>query len=242
LEEENYLMRFPLLLVAAATATVLVACGEKVVRVQAPAEANGASTSPLGPFDRNLLSNGDAETLVSGSKEAIEGWSKTADVLGMNYGGMPDEWQSSKPGCPDGRERYFRLGLAINEPSKSINQKIHVNGAEADIDAGLVECALGGWFGGWVGGDASARLEVDFLGEDGSVLGKLATDAPDPAALTKPELGRAALVKLVVSGPVPPKVRRLEVRLVAIRPTGKVDTNAVAAADSLSVVLRKKRN
>jgi hypothetical protein len=189
-----------------------------------------------------LLINGDAEILFQGSKESIDGWSKTADAVPMNYGGMPDEWQSSKPGCPDGRERYFRLALAINEPTKSISQALHVVGIETDVDAGAIECALGGWFGGWVNGDASARLEVDFLGGDGAILGKLATEPPDPATLPKPELGRAALVKQIATGPVPPKTRRLEVRLVAMRPTQKVDTNAVAAADSLSLVLRRKGN
>jgi hypothetical protein len=219
---------------------LLVACDQKGVRVQSTSEPQGSPPPAATPIDRNLLVNGDAEILFQGSKESVEGWSKTPDVLPMNYGGMPDEWQSSKPGCPDGRERYFRLALAINEPSKSIGQRINITGLDAEIDAGPLECALGGWFGGWVGGDASARLEVEFLSEDGTILGKLATEAPDPAALPKPELGRAALVKEIATGPVPPKTRRLEVRLVAIRPTQKVDTNAVAAADCLSVVLRRK--
>jgi hypothetical protein len=225
---------------AAAIAALLLACGPKGVRVQAHSEAQASPAPSATPLDRNLLVNPDAELLIQGNKESIDGWSKTADALPMNYGGMPDEWQSSKPGCPDGRERYFRLALAINEPTKSINQHINVPGLEAEADAGSLECALGGWFGGWVGGDASARLEVDFLGDDGTVLGKLATEAPDPMMLPQPQMGRAALVKEIATGPVPPKTRRLEVRLVATRPTQKNDTNAVAAADSLSLVLRRK--
>jgi hypothetical protein len=223
---------------------LLAGCGDKKVHVE-PLSLPANSGSSASPLDRNLIINGDAETLLQGSsssKESVEGWSKTADVVPMNYGGLPDEWQSGKPGCPDGRERYFRLALALNEPSKSINQRINVVGVEAETDAGSLECALGGWFGGWAGGDASARLEVDFLAEDGTTLGSLMTDAPDPATLPKPELGRAALLKVINTGPVPPKTRRLEVRLAAIRPTHKVDTNAVAAADSLSLVLRRKTN
>jgi hypothetical protein len=235
-------MRLLQLTCTAGFAALLIACDQKGVRIQSSSEPQGSPAPGATPIDRNLLVNGDAEILFQGTKDSIEGWSKTADVLPMNYGGMPDEWQSSKPGCPDGRERYFRLALAINEPSKSITQRINITGLEAEIDAGSLECALGGWFGGWVGGDASARLEVEFLGEDGTILGKLATEAPDPATLPKPELGRAALVKEVATGPVPPKTRRLEVRLVAIRPTQKIDTNAVAAADSLSLVLRRKGN
>jgi hypothetical protein len=219
---------------------LFIACDQKGVRVQSTSEPQGSPPPAATPIDRNLLLNGDAELLFQGSKESIDGWSKTPDVLPMNYGGMPEEWQSSKPGCPDGRERYFRLALAINEPTKSISQHINVTGLEKEIDGGSLECALGGWFGGWVGGDASARLEVEFHGEDGTILGKLATEAPDPAALPKPELGRAALVKEIATGLVPQKTRRLEVRLVAIRPTQKVDTNAVAVADSLSLVLRRK--
>jgi hypothetical protein len=222
-------------------AVLLLACGEKSVHVQ-PLSTPPNSSASVSPLDRNLIINGDAETLVQGSKESVEGWSKTADAVPMNYGAMPDEWQSGRPGCPDGRERYFRLALALNEPTKSINQRINLAGAEAETDAGSLECALGGWFGGWVGGDASARLEVDFLAEDGTKLGSLMTDAPDPATFPKPEMGRAALVKVITAGPVPPKTRRLEIRLVAIRPTQKVDTNAVAAADSLSIVLRRKTN
>jgi hypothetical protein len=225
----------------AASVALLAGCGDKTVRVE-PHSSQPNSTPAVNSLERNLIINGDAETLVSGSKESIEGWSKTADAVPMNYGGMPDEWQSAKPGCPDGRERYFRLALALNEPTKSINQRINIAGAEKEIDEGLIECALGGWFGGWAGGDASARLEIDFLAEDGTNLGTLMTDAPDPATLPKPEMGRAALVKQIATGPVPTKTRRLEVRLAAIRPTNKVDTNAVAAADSLSLVLRRKAN
>jgi len=224
----------------AGIAAAFAACGQKRIQVSGSSEPQANSIATATPLDRNLLVNGDAETLMQGSKESIEGWSKTADVVPMNYGGMPDEWQSSKPGCPDGRERYFRLALAINEPAKSISQRINIVGEEKLIDSGAVECALGGWFGGWAGGDASARLEVDFLAEDGSVLGKLATEAPDPSTLPKPELGRAAVVKQIAAGPVPPNTRRIEVRLVALRPTDRIDTNAVAAADSLSVVLRRK--
>lgn len=226
----------------AGIAALFSACGQKGIHVGTPAEGQDSPPATSTWLDRNLLVNGDAETVGLVNKESIEGWSKTSDVLAINYGGMTDEWQSSKPGCPDGRERYFRLALAINEPGKSISQRININGAEQDIDAGALECALGGWFGGWVGGDASAQLEVDFLGEDGAVLGKLATEAPDPASLPKPELGRAALVKKTAVGPVPPKTRRLDVHLVAVRPKHRVDTNAVAAADSLSVVLRRKAN
>jgi hypothetical protein len=226
----------------AAVAVLSGACGPKGIEVGAPPEPQGNGATAATALDRNLILNGDAEMLVQGNKETVDGWSKTADVVPMNYGGMPDEWQSSKPGCPDGRDRYFRLALAINEPSKSINQRPNLNGVEAEIDSGALECALGGWFGGWVGGDASARLEVDFLAEDGSVLGTLATEAPDPAKLPKPELGRAAMVKVIAAGPVPAKTRRLDIRLAAVRPTQKVDTNAVATADSLSVVLRKKGN
>lgn len=222
------------------TVALLSGCSPKGVEVGAPPEPQ-SSPPEATHLDRNLVINPDAELLPQGgSKEFVEGWSKTPDAVPMNYGGMPDEWQSSKPGSPDGRERYFRLALAINEPTKWISQRTNVVGLESEIDGGLLECALGGWFGGWVGGDASAQLEVDFLAEDNSVLGKLATEPPKPATLPKPESGKAAMAKVTAVGPVPPKTRRLEIRLVAVRPGHKVDTNAVAVADSLSVVLRKK--
>jgi hypothetical protein len=157
----------------------------------------------------------------------------------MEYGGTPDEWQTTKVGCPDGRRRYFRLALAINEETKSIGQSISLSGGETVIDKGGVQCAIGGWFGGWVGSDASARLEVDFVDGAGKKLGGVATDAPDPGALPKPEVGRAAMVKQVAEAPVPSGTRRIDLRLTAVRPTKKIDTIAVATADNLSLVLKK---
>jgi len=227
-----------------ATAMVLIGgCGKRTPQVQ---QLSGSSPSPgtaaVTALDRNILINGDAEAQSQASKDVPEGWSRTADVVAMNYGGVPDEWQTSKPGCPDGRERYFRLALSINEPAKSINQRITLIGLESEIDAGHLECALGGWFGGWVGGDASAKLEVDFLNGDGAVLGTAATDVPDPATLQKPETGKASLTRQIAAAPVPAGTRKLEVRITAVRPAQKVDTNAVAVADGLSVVLRKKSN
>ncbi|HET6409599.1 MAG TPA: hypothetical protein VFG14_17055 [Chthoniobacteraceae bacterium] len=224
----------------ALSSALITGCGEGGARVQ---NLNSTSTpSPsVSPWDRNLLANGDAETITEGIKGTIEGWSKTADVLAMNYGGAPDEWQSGKPGPPDGRDRYFRLALAINEPTKEVTQTVNVVGAEAEIDAGTAECALGGWFGGWAGGDGSAQLRVSFQGANGAELGTLATEPPDPAKLTKPEMGRATMTKITAVGMVPPGTRRMEVHLAAVRPTQKVDTNAVATADSLSLVLRKTR-
>jgi hypothetical protein len=202
----------------------------------------GGNPMAVTPLERNLLINGDAETLSQSSKDVPDGWTRTVDIIAMNYGGVPEEWQTSRPGCPDGRDRYFRLALSLNEPSKFIRQRVIFTGLDAEIDAGHLECALGGWFGGWIGGDASARLEVDFLNAEGAVIGKAATGAPDPRLLPKPEIGKAALIKEIALAPVPPGTRRLDVRLSAIRPNQRVDTNAVAMADSLSVVLRKRHD
>jgi hypothetical protein len=197
-------------------------------------------------FGRNLLTNGDAETLQltdkAGEKDIPATWSRALDVLAVEYGSVTEEWASGKPGCPDGRKRYFRLALAINEESKAISQNLNVTFAASDIAAGKVECALGGWFGGWSGGDASAKLEVVFRGANDEKIGTLSTEAPDPAALPKTESGKATLVKQIAVEVVPAGTRRVEARLVAVRKTPNIDTNAVAAADNLSIVLRKKES
>jgi hypothetical protein len=225
-------------------AVLLAGCGDRRSGKMPSSPRPAVSEPGHEALGRNLLINGDAESVGSvdkpTEKNAPENWSRTTDVQSMKYGGIPDEWQSSKPGCPDGRERYFRLALAINEQTKVISQRIALSGAEAEIAAGQVECALGGWFGGWVASDASAKVEVDFLGANGAKLGTLATEPPDLAAAPKPEAGRAALVKQVATGPVPPGTTQIEARLVALRLTKNVDNNAVAAADNLSLVLRKK--
>jgi hypothetical protein len=202
---------------------------------------NGHSSAAT-PLERNLLINGDAEGVSQTAKDVPETWTRTVDVVAMSYGGVPDEWQTSRPGCPDGRERYFRLALSINEPTKFISQRIGLTGLDSEVDAGHVECALGGWFGGWVRGDASARLEVDFVNADGAVIGNASTEAPDPSLLPRPETGRASMTKEITVAAVPPGTRRLDVRLTAVRPDQRVDTNAVALADSLSIVLRKRRD
>ena len=225
-----------------AAAIVLLSGCHKSSVIKAPPDAAGEEVELMG---RNLLVNGDAETLYTTGKATEKDtpaiWSRKPDALTVEYGSMSEEWPDAKPGCPDGRKRYFRLALAINEASKEISQSLAVTSAAADIDSGAVECALGGWFGGWVGGDASARLEVNFLGANDAKLGTLATEAPDPAALAKPEAGRANFVKQVAIAPLPAGTRRIETHLVAIRMTKNVDTNAVAAADNLSVVLEKKK-
>ncbi len=226
-----------------AVATLLSACREKAAPTPPPPSAPSVET-----LGRNLLINDDAEAVKlpettvtkNAQKDAPEGWEHTADVTTTEYGGTADEWPDAKAGCQDGQKRYFRLALALNETSKSMHQSLAVTGIDAAIDAGQVECALGGWFGGWVDGDASAKLEVDFLGAGDKKLGTLATEAPDPSTLPKPGAGRASLMKQLTAAAVPAGTRRIEARLVAARTTGRADTNAVAAADNLSVVLRKK--
>lgn len=233
---------FTSLLVSAA---LLGACREKAVKENAPPPPSALSVPILG---RNLLVNGDAEAVLTVTKPGSKSvqndvpadWEVLGDTSVTEYGRAADEWPDAKAGCEDGRKRYFRLALALNEASETLRQFVPVAGSETDIDAGQVECALGGWFGGWVGGDASAKLEVDFLGVGDKKLSTLATEPPDPTALPKPANGRAALLKALAAGPVPPGTRRLDVRLMAVRMTEKVDTNAVAAADNLSIVLRKK--
>jgi hypothetical protein len=60
-------------------------------------------------------------------------------------------------------------------------------------------------------------------------------------ALPKPESGRASMITRIATGAVPTNTRMIAARLIALRPTKKLDSNAVAAADNLSVVLRKKQ-
>lgn len=226
-----------------AISLALSACQEKSTPIVSPVATPSAEL-----FGRNLLENADAENAEPVQspgdkrvqKDAPVNWTSTPDALAVEYGSAAEEFSNSKPGCPDGRKRYFRLGLAINEATKAIAQSIGTEAMAEDIAAGRLECALGGWFGGWVDGDASAKLEVEFFGEGEKSLGKLATEPPDPATLPKPESGRASLSKQLAAGPVPAGTRRLEARLVAVRMTPNVDSNTVAAADNLSVVLRKK--
>lgn len=226
-----------------AISLALCACGDKRTPIVAPAPTPAAEL-----LGRNLLENADAEHAEPIAKPADKrvqkdaplSWSNTPDALAVEYGSVTEEFSDAKAGCPDGRKRYFRLALAINEATKSIAQSVGVESLAEDIAAGRVECALGGWFGGWAGGDASAKLEVEFFGDGEKSLGTLATEPPDPAALPKPESGRASLTKQLAAGPVPAGTRRIEARLVAVRMTPTVDSNAVAAADNLSVVLRKK--
>lgn len=226
-----------------ALAILIAGCGERKV-VGALPETPSPSPIPTQPtLGRNLIINGDAENVVLNEKDTKDVpsiWKRSPEVLAIEYSGMADEFTGGNPACPDGRKRYFRFALAIHEEGKSISQLIAAEDAAPQIDSGQVECALGGWFGGWVHGDASAMLEVDFLNATGAKLGTLATEAPDPAALPKPETARAALVKQTAVGPVPSGTRRLEVRLTALRPTKNIDTNAVAAADNVSLVLRQK--
>ena len=235
-------MRSRLLPLLLLTPLLLGGCPRRSVESNPPPAPTPVNLATA--LDHNLLLNGDAEAIMVGEKPPQKPvpaqWRETPDVFSTDYGDSPDEWPDSKPGCPDGRKRYFRLGLAINEPGKSISQTISLGALQNDLDAGQVECALGGWFGGWTDGDASSRLEVDFLDARGKVLASLATEPPGPGQLPKPAHGRASLAKVLATAPVPAGTRSIEARLAAIRMDKTVDTNAVATADNLSVVLRKK--
>lgn len=212
-----------------------------------PASVTKATPIPVAPAEligRNLLLNGDAEAVQTtqnpNEKPAPADWSRTNDVVAQEYSGSRGEWSPEEPSCPDARKRVFRFGLAINETTKSILQSVDLRPLGAEIDTGTLEIAMGGWFGGWVGGDASVRLEIDFKDATGKVLGTATTEAPDPATLPKAGIARAAMVKAIANALVPAGTRGLDVRLTALRPTGRADTIAVGAADNLSVVVRMK--
>jgi len=185
-------------------------------------------------YGTNLIYNGDAEatsgTGVYATNRGIAWWFDTASsTLGI-YGGNARFPGAGSPG-PENRGSNFFLGGTV---SGLITQRIDISALGRDIDEGIVDYVMGGWFGGAEGEDDRMALTARFLDGAGAALGSNTVGnvtAADRGGVT-------GLLERFAIGAVPASTRFIEFALASTTPIGNNDSSA----DNLSLVLSARQD
>lgn len=127
-----------------------------------------ANTSPSGLFERNLIANPDAETgagSVSGYDVVpVPNWTTGSNFTVTVYGATSlIPW----PG-PTFGTNIFTGGS--NNPASSATQIIDLSAGAAEIDSGMAQFELSGWFGGFSSQNDHSSLTATFLTADSNAL------------------------------------------------------------------------
>jgi hypothetical protein len=186
-----------------------------------------------GPYDVNLVVNGNAETGVgaSGPSRVVKppGWKTTGQFTLVKYGasgGFPDK------NSPGPKQRGLNFFAGGNVARSTGTQTIDLSAAAADIDAGSVSYAFSAWLGGFSSQRDNAKATVAFAGADGGALGS-ATLGP---VTTAERQGATGLLLRQRSGAVPTGARSASVTLVSTRFEGSYNDGYI---DNVSLVLKK---
>jgi hypothetical protein len=180
-------------------------------------------------YGSNLIFNGHAEatsgTGIYSTNRGIAWWFDTASTtLGM-YGSNARFPSAASPG-PENRGSNFFLGGAI---SGLISQRVDISTLARDVDDGIVDYAMTGWFGGAEGKVDRMALTARFLDIAGAALGSNTI-----GNVTASERGGVTgLLWRFAIGGVPAGTRFLEFLLAS---EAVVATND-ASADNLGFVL-----
>ncbi len=133
-----------------------------------------------------------------------------------------------------GGRQYFSGGY----PSliSTAFQLINVSRAGADIDAGEVKACVSAYLGGSANANVTARVDLQFLGEDESALGQLRVG---PVTMGQRQNGYG-LLRRASERPVPANTRTLRVSLTfeSVPPSPFVSSGF---ADNISVALATKK-
>ncbi len=192
-----------------------------------------ASASIAGqcPVNVNLISNGDAEaqqTVTGNSDQDVTGWeNETGAITVVRYGEAGGFPTATDPG-PASRGNFFFSG----GPSSALataTQRIDVSGCSTLIDTGGLTYDVSGYFGGRVGQNDRARLDLQFYNSSNTQIG-LATIGPVTAA----DRGNATgLLARALNGSIPIATRSIEFVLFMIPQAGDND----GYADNLRFVI-----
>lgn len=171
------------------------------------------------PYGVNLITNPGAEigTVAHNNTDFFtpSGWSTFGSKMtGLSYsagGGFPT---LASPGPADRGNNFFAGGPANG--GSAIFQTISIADHAADIDAGLVEYDLSGYFGGFDSQNDRANLSIRFLD---ALNNNLYTDQVGPVSAT--DRGNITGMLLREStGEVPIGARQIFIQLQSIRSAG----------------------
>jgi hypothetical protein len=190
-------------------------------------------------FGRNLVANGDAEASSPAEtpegNRGVAGWRDWGAVSTLAYGAHKDFPTAETHGSAT-RGRAFFFGGNVGE--SSIAQRIDLDAARPEIDAGRVEFALSGWLGGFAKQRDVAWVELRFLDERGAAVGRAELDAVTLDDREKAIGGEipTGFIERRASGAIPAGARIAEVTLRFERSEGACD----GYADDIALVLRTR--
>ena len=187
-----------------------------------------ADTSPSGLFERNLISNPDAEAgagSVSGFDVVpVPNWTSSGNFTVTVYG---DASALPLRGLPFGTN-VFTGGP--NNSSSSATQIIDVSAAGAEVDSGTVQSTLSGWFGGFSSQNDRSSLIATFLNASSNSLAT--TTIGNVLALDRTNV--TTTLYRATNNVVPSGTRTIQLMLVMTRDAGSYNDGS---ADNLSLVL-----
>jgi len=221
---------------------VLATAGVLVVAASATAALTGATALPAG----NLVKNPGGEVPLGGGNGVVNvapvAWLKEdvkgsdgrvqAGVQVVRYvkheaNGILGTARSASIG---GGRNYFSGGYPAS--ISTAYQVLDVSGAAAEIDGGGVKACLSAYLGGSAFSPATARVDLQFLGEDESSLGQLRIG---PVTRGQRQ-DQYALLRRASEKSVPASTRTLRVSFTAESSTG---AGWEGYADNISVALVK---
>jgi hypothetical protein len=223
--------------VTARAILTLAAAGLVLVGVLAGSVGAQGSALPVG----NLVKNPGGEVPLGGDfwtrniEPAV--WVQVTDedergkgVQVVRYGKDSRLLDASLSAAIGGGRNFFSGGY----PSRiaTAYQMLDVSGAAPEIDAGGVKSCLSAYLGGSKNSPTTARVDLQFLGEDGSVLGALRI-----GPVTRGQrLDAGTLLRRASEKGVPANTRQLKVSFTA--ESGGGPSN-VGYADNISVAVIK---
>jgi len=188
-----------------------------------------AATS--GVYGRNLIVNGDAESVtVNGRIQLGPGatvadnvtapppdWTVSGTINEVLYGTEDDVPGPSDPGPPghgtNANCNFFWGGPDDGNDVHTAQQTIDVSAAAADIDTSKVAFSLSGHFGGYEGQDDNSVLQATFLGTGSAALRTAVT----AAVMSAERHSQTGLLPESVTNQVPVGTRRIVVKLIMTR-------------------------
>jgi hypothetical protein len=217
-----------------------VAPGVEAARKPKPTAGQRATVAKKRALlDRNLIPNGDGELFED---RYASGWRPAETLESTAYGDVSGEWGHGVIGAPQGLERYFRLEAPDGSDSQDAVQAISVAAESISIDAGRIEFALSGWFGGLIDGRGGAQLTASFMTGSGETLAEAATELIPIAELPRPQVGSASLGERRQTGVLPAGTRGIRITLTTrnLKTRECPSCGALGLADQLSLVLSRR--
>lgn len=222
-------MKLRLIALAGAGAVLLAATATAALTVRTALPAGNLVKNPGGevPFGGDFWTRNIEPAVwvqVTDDDERGKG------VQVVLYGKDPRLLDKSLSAAIGGGRNFFSGGY----PSRiaTAYQMLDVSGAAPEIDAGGVKSCLSAYLGGSKNNPTTARVDLQFLGEDGSVLGSLRI-----GPVTRGQrLDAGTLLRRASEKGVPANTRQLKVSFTA--ESGGGPSN-VGYADNISVALVK---